>query len=368
MFITSFIIISYFLMTCIYCQKQTTNNQNYPICKLATEIYKLHSLNDMTSDQQCIDTNCNFGIFQNSSSIIVIGDVHGSYNGLLEILVQANIIKDSQSCEWSNELVTNERNGITLVQMGDLVDRGPGAYESNLCLWKLQQSSPKGSSLIRLVGNHELWWLEGNLWMKNKVHDTQEKVNSFNKNIKNDILEEKVVGAYHMKLFDVDILFTHAGINPQYLSHLKLVTGVESPDHIQAFINDQLKARIHDCVDERAICNFENDELFEAGPERGGKGIGGPFWNDFSGFQKRNSKSNMEMIQIVGHTASSCAYSDDSIPEDCIRFTKSEICVDGGMYMGSRSYLEINNQGHFLSHQKDALSWTFRDITQELCE
>jgi hypothetical protein len=65
-----------------------------------------------------------------------------------------------------------------------------------------------------------------------------------------------------------------------------------------------------------------SEELFEAGPERGGRHIGGPFWTDFKVLQKEYDQQHasssgvsggsgtgvegdvaMEMMQVVGHTA-----------------------------------------------------------------
>ena len=45
--------------------------------------------------------------------------------------------------------------------MGDIVDRGEHALEAWDCLSNLQATSPAGSEVVRLVGNHELMWLYG---------------------------------------------------------------------------------------------------------------------------------------------------------------------------------------------------------------
>jgi hypothetical protein len=71
-----------------------------------------------------------------------------------------------------------------------------------------------------------------------------------------------------------------------------------------------------------------------------------------------------DMMQIVGHTASHCVDGED----DCIRSTEhsSAICVDGGMYLGSRSYLEILPEGKILAHEKKTAvdSWSTRDFSE----
>ena len=86
---------------------------------------------------------------KNSQRIVVVGDVHGAYDGLLEVLYHANITADKSSCVWKKQPVKT-----LLVQVGDLVDRGPGALESFACLRKLQTEAPKfNGTVVRLLGS-----------------------------------------------------------------------------------------------------------------------------------------------------------------------------------------------------------------------
>lgn len=84
--------------------------------------------------------------------IVVIGDVHGESVGFKQNLYSAGIIGDpAQSiCEW----VPQAAPGTVLIQVGDIVDRGPDAIGAWNCIKALQHSAPDGSSVIRLVGNH----------------------------------------------------------------------------------------------------------------------------------------------------------------------------------------------------------------------
>lgn len=86
---------------------------------------------------------------KNSQRIVVVGDVHGAYDGLLEVLYHANITADKSSCVWKKQPVKT-----LLVQVGDLVDRGPGALESFACLRKLQTEASKfNGTVVRLLGS-----------------------------------------------------------------------------------------------------------------------------------------------------------------------------------------------------------------------
>ena len=81
--------------------------------------------------------------------LIAIGDVHGAYNGLLLILFQANITLHPERCEWRQQSIPT-----TLIQTGDMVDRGPRAFDSCHCLRKLQLDAPHhNAKVIRLLGS-----------------------------------------------------------------------------------------------------------------------------------------------------------------------------------------------------------------------
>ena len=96
--------------------------------------------------------------------VIGIGDLHGSLDGLQDILFSANITISKDSCLFWNP---SARDTI-VVQVGDIVDRGEYAAEAWFCLEELQRNPPQGSKVVRLVGNHDIWWLEGNFGHRNK--------------------------------------------------------------------------------------------------------------------------------------------------------------------------------------------------------
>lgn len=84
--------------------------------------------------------------------VIAIGDIHGSYDGLLADLFAANITTAPTACEWKSQVVST-----LLVQMGDMVDRGPGALESLECLRHLQATAADfNSKVVRLLGSKSL--------------------------------------------------------------------------------------------------------------------------------------------------------------------------------------------------------------------
>jgi len=93
--------------------------------------------------ETCIENSCS-----TRQRVIVIGDVHGASSGFLALLHKSNITISLESCEWRSQ----QREGTLLVQVGDIVDRGPGALQAWTCLEHLQRTAPVGSNVIRLIG------------------------------------------------------------------------------------------------------------------------------------------------------------------------------------------------------------------------
>jgi hypothetical protein len=98
--------------------------------------------------------------------IVAVGDVHGSLKGLLEVLYNANITMAPDKCEWRDQTLVHYMPaslssdsysppvGTVLVQMGDLVDRGPQALEAYECMQHLQRTAPDfDSKVVRLIGS-----------------------------------------------------------------------------------------------------------------------------------------------------------------------------------------------------------------------
>jgi len=88
-------------------------------------------------------------------SLIAIGDVHGDFNDFVAILQRTGLIDDQH--HWAG-------GKTTLVQTGDLVDRGPKPREVMDLLISLEQEAPKaGGKVVALMGNHEMMNLMGDL-------------------------------------------------------------------------------------------------------------------------------------------------------------------------------------------------------------
>lgn len=85
--------------------------------------------------------------------VVAVADVHGTIDGLVGILRAAELIDESNA--WIG-------GDATLVQTGDLLDRGVDLQEVMDLLMRLQAEAPEsGGKVIALLGNHEAMNLLG---------------------------------------------------------------------------------------------------------------------------------------------------------------------------------------------------------------
>ncbi|MCG6964335.1 MAG: metallophosphoesterase [Acidobacteria bacterium] len=88
-----------------------------------------------------------------AARIVAVGDVHGSFSGLVEILTTTGLI--DHDLHWTG-------GNATLVQVGDILDRGSDVRRVMDLLMRLQgESRAAGGKVICLLGNHEAMNLFG---------------------------------------------------------------------------------------------------------------------------------------------------------------------------------------------------------------
>lgn len=86
--------------------------------------------------------------------VVAIGDVHGDASAFLNTLRNAGLV-DGRECELAN--VKWIGGNATLVQTGDILDRGPDEPECMTLLRSLREQAERdGGKVVTLIGNHEV--------------------------------------------------------------------------------------------------------------------------------------------------------------------------------------------------------------------
>ena len=94
-------------------------------------------------------------VYQTEAPVIAVGDIHGAYDELFQLLRGIELVDESG--RWTG-------GNTHLVSVGDLVDRGPDSKSVMDLLMRLQQEAPaSGGHVHVLLGNHELMNIGGDL-------------------------------------------------------------------------------------------------------------------------------------------------------------------------------------------------------------
>ncbi|CBZ27114.1 putative Serine-threonin protein phosphatase [Leishmania mexicana MHOM/GT/2001/U1103] len=160
--------------------------------------------------------------------IIAVGDVHGDADNFLRILRIANLIEDSVTGasgvldnppRWKYSMSPTNGTAVrtTLVQVGDLIDRGEQDLQVlNIAISLQEQTAQSGSQdeVVLLIGNHELLNIQGHYHYVNK--------NNYGGFLSKALRAEgmRATGAFGQYIvdnfkaghLDEGVLFVHAGI------------------------------------------------------------------------------------------------------------------------------------------------------------
>lgn len=133
-------------------------------------------------------------------STIVIGDIHGCYNELKEMI---------ETLEKNGEY----RRGIDkLVFLGDYIDRGE---DSRLVIEFIRNLQEENDNVIALMGNHEdmlLNYLDDGdeNWLWNGYNKTMDSYIGFDDKFKEDVEWIRTLPLYHE---DKHCIYVHAGVD-----------------------------------------------------------------------------------------------------------------------------------------------------------
>lgn len=210
--------------------------------------------------------------------IIVVGDIHGEYDGFVRILRHAGLA--DESLNWCG-------GRDKLIQMGDVFDRGPKPRQVDELLDRLQlQAVSMQGEVVRLVGNHELELLMSNFLISN-FNKTEAK--AVRDKLKQQVLNLQIRAAYSYK----DFLFTHAGVTHKLMRIFKMQLDELNAHNVSSLINMIFREAIKHDFFRHPIFNIS---LHRSGTDK----FGGIFWEDLDDLLASCPRS--ELTQIVGHT------------------------------------------------------------------
>ena len=241
--------------------------------------------------------------------VIVVGDVHGEYDGFVYILRHAGLVDGNLN--WCG-------GRDKLIQMGDIFDRGPQPRQVDELLDRIQmQAATLQGEVIRLVGNHELELLMSNFLISNF---SKTEARAVRDKLKQQVLNLQVRAAYAYKGF----LFTHAGVTQKLMRIFKMQLDELSEHNVASLINMIFREAIKHDFFRHPIFNIS---LHRSGTDK----FGGIFWEDLEDLLSSCPRS--ELRQVVGHT-----------PVDRIILDNGHnvIAIDVGLYK-RLEYLQILN-------------------------
>ncbi|MBM4038338.1 MAG: metallophosphatase [Planctomycetes bacterium] len=140
--------------------------------------------------------------------IVAVGDVHGDFEQFVKALQAAGVVDEKN--DWAG--------GKThLVQLGDVLGRGPDSHKAMDLLMKLEtQAAKAGGAVHALIGNHEAMVLAG-VWTyvipaQIKAFGTKD---DFRKAMSAEGAYGKWIRGHNTAIQINDVLFAHAGITPE---------------------------------------------------------------------------------------------------------------------------------------------------------
>lgn len=244
--------------------------------------------------------------------LIAVGDVHGQFEGFVKILRHAGLIDVGH--HWIG-------GHSRLVQIGDILDRGPFSLKVDALLDQLQKEAlSAGGEVVRLIGNHEL-----ELMMENYLISEfqREEAVQIREKLIAQVLSGELKAAYAYK----DFLFTHAGVTNKLFRIFSLQLDTPNAPNLAILINLIFKESIKHAFFKHPIFNIS---LSRKGPDR----FGGIFWEDLEDLVASYPKGS-PVWQVFGHTP---------VETVVIDRVMNMIALDVGLH-NKLQYVEISEQG-----------------------
>jgi predicted MPP superfamily phosphohydrolase len=279
-------------------------------------------------------------IYTTQARVVAVGDIHGDYDRLIEILKTAKLI-DPMTLKWSG-------GNDHLVFTGDFIDRGPASRKVLDFVIALEpQAGKAGGEIHALVGNHEAMNLYGDL-----RYVTQADYAAFRTEKSVATAPDKPAGfVEHRKAFSPegkygkwirknnivvkvnDTLFLHGGLAPKFA------------DLKRSKINDQARLELED------FSLIEKGVLGD---------VDGPLWyRGLATEREDHPEMNAHIDQLLAaHQVKRIVIGHTVVPAIMPRFGGKVVVIDVGLsrvYGGPPAFLEFVKGEAFAIHRGQRL-------------
>jgi len=247
--------------------------------------------------------------------VVAVGDVHGDYGQFVKILEGAGLVDDQLN--WTG--------GKThLVQIGDVLDRGPDSRAVMDLLISLEQQAPlQGGYVHFLLGNHEVMLMKADL---RYVHPGEIESYGGLKEMVRALRPDGEYGSWlagHNTVIRINnALFVHGGISADFASF--------TADSINSMVRREISGH----------WSNPSGVLSSTGPVWY-RGLALDRGSDVERALEETLAVNSADIIVIGHTV--------TIEGITARFSGRVIMIDAGMsecYGGAAQFLEINSEGY----------------------
>jgi hypothetical protein len=266
-------------------------------------------------------------------NLLVISDVHGQYDLMVELLKSQGII--DEYLNWSygkGHLVIN----------GDILGRGDKVTEALWLAYQLEdQAQNAGGRLHFLLGNHELMVLENDLRFLNQKYNKSARIKK--KSVRDLHNQYSVLGNWLRKrpaIVTIDgLLITHAGISPEFVSRKLTVFDVN-----KIFYENILSTT-------RSKTNRRRDIEFLTGSN-------GPLW--YRGYFEQNNIGMRDMDSILEYFgANRIIIGHTSVRSITLLLGGKIIAVDSNIKEGQNGEVLIIQDSIFYRGLKDGSRFRF---------
>ena len=153
-------------------------------------------------------------VFSKVDSVFVLGDIHGQFDNLTKLLINAKLI--DSDLNW----IGHKKH---LVALGDIFDRGPDVTRTLWFFYQLERQAEKTEGKVHiLLGNHEIMTFADDLrYLSTKEKRLAELYGSqYSKmyDMRDSILGKWLATKPGMLRID-SILFAHGGVIPYYANY-----------------------------------------------------------------------------------------------------------------------------------------------------